>query len=110
MVDGCFYLFDNRKLPLTCVYDLNQCFDIVNIIVVSNNSPPMIDNTVFFIFFKTVQQGFNTIPSSKYSKSIRFNFCKKPFPTIHFTKIAIIYALFNGAISIFAPLFIRAIS
>ena len=44
---------------------MNQFFNIVEVIVISNNSLTMVNNTVLFIFFKTVQQSFDTTPFGK---------------------------------------------
>ncbi len=66
----------NKNLTFACLYKLNQHFDIIEVIIISNNSLPVINNAVFFIFFKTVQQSFNSIPFGKQSKSIRFDFGK----------------------------------
>lgn len=89
---------------------MNQFFNVIKVIIISNNSLPMVNDSVVFIFFKAVQQGFNTISFGKYSKSIRLDFCQKAFLAIHFTKIAVFYTFFNRTTSILAPFFIRAIT
>jgi len=70
----------------------------------------MVNNSVDFIRFKAVQQGFNTIPFSKYSESIRLDFSKKTFLAVYFTKIAVFFISFNGAASVFTPFFIGTIT
>lgn len=63
---------------------MNQFFDIIKVIIISNNSLTMINNSVIFIFFKAVQQGFNTMPFCKQCKRIWFDFCKQAFLTVSF--------------------------
>jgi len=70
----------------------------------------MIYNSVFFIFFKTIQQSFDTISFGKYGESIWFYFNKKTFPAVCFTKAAVFNILFNRAASVFTPFFIGAVS
>ena len=55
----------NKNLTSACLYELNQHFDIIEVIIISNNSLTVINNAVFFILFKTVQQSFNSMPFGK---------------------------------------------
>ena len=75
----------NRNLSFSCLNETNECFNIIKVIVISNNSLTMIDNTILFIFFKTVQKGFNSIPFGKHRESIGFDFCEHTFSTVGFT-------------------------
>lgn len=89
---------------------MNQFFNIIEVIIISNNSLTMVNNSFLFIFFKAAQQSFDTIPLGKYSKTIRLDFCEKTLLTIYFAKIAIIYIFFHGTFSVFAPIFIWTIT
>ena len=75
----------NWNLSFSCLNETNECFNIIKVIVISNNSLTMIDNTILFIFFKTVQKGFNPIPFGKHRESIGLDFCKHTFFTVGFT-------------------------
>ena len=55
---------------------MNECLNIIKVIVISNNSLAMIDDSVLLVFFKTVQKVFDAIPFGKQSESIRLDFRK----------------------------------
>lgn len=58
----------------SCLYEFNQIFQIIKIIIVSVYTFPVINNPLLFIPLKAVQKIFLSIPSGKFRKSIRFDF------------------------------------
>ena len=59
---------------LARLYKRNQRLNIIEIIVIAENTLPMIENTLFLVALEAVQQRLNTISFCKYSKPIGFDF------------------------------------
>ena len=59
----------NWKLAVTCSYKLNQFFNIFKIIIVTDNSMPMIHDTILFVFLETAYQRFHAKPFCKQGKT-----------------------------------------
>lgn len=66
--------FRGRSLALACAYELNQSFNVLEMVVIADNALPMIGNTVLLVAFKAVQQGFDAISFCKHSKPIGLYF------------------------------------
>ena len=62
----------------------DQFFDIVEVIVIAGDPLAMVNNTVFFVLFKAVQQSFETVAADKEREPVRFYFLQESFPALCF--------------------------
>lgn len=86
----------------------NQFFRVIKFIVVAVDSFSVIDNAVFFIAFKAVEQFFNSVAFYKKCERVRLDFCKKPFFAVGGALIAALNVFCRRTVSVFAPFFVRA--
>ena len=95
----------NQLLSFTGSDKLNQFFQIIEIIIITHNPFPVIDNSCLLISLQTVQQSRKTVSSRKFCKCPCFDLFRiESFATaFRRTFIAAVQSLFNHTFSVFAP-------
>lgn len=65
-----------------CQDKIYQLFRVIKAVVVACDSLPVIYNTVFLVFLKTVKQLFLTVAPYKHCKAERLYFAEEPFAAL----------------------------